>query len=660
MQERGPEKPRGLEEEEQVATDRYRLLFAEANDAIFVYDLEGRLLDVNRRAWELFGYSREELLKMNISLLSAADCQLVEHWLGKIREEGRLDFQSVIKHSSGALIAIEVRANLTDCLGQPAILAIARDITEQKNAVEEILRWNKELARLSATTTALMKINQLISSTFDVDQVWKVFSRELQQLMPLDRVGLAILKGEGRNISVKVMTLTGKWAGKTSDNLPLKEGTSLDWIIRHRVPHIERDLAIKQDFSEDRWLYKEGIRSVIRVPIFSKGNLIGILFLDSTEPDAYSEQDLTILEPIAVQLAITMEKQRLYRRLEEKERQARLLYELTAELNLSLNLDVILSTLVQKTAEALAVPACLVGLVTGEELAVNNFYNIRPEIASQIRFKKGEAWLGKVWATGRPVVVPDLLATATYPHLVEAVGAKAMAAAPILLQGQVIGVICAYSQEAGDFTRDTVTMLEAFAAQAAVAINNARSFEEIKEAKEKIEEMNQRDFLTGLYNRQFFENLFLKEKERAARYQHVITVAMLDLDNFKTINDVHGHQMGDEVLRQVGKLVLNTVRQIDIPGRFGGDELVIAFPETGRDEAMAAINRLKSALSQLNETKMFPFPVDISIGLASRRNNYDYLLQEADAAMYQEKYHKKGLAPPKLEVVRPETERNFA
>jgi|GEM_PF-2211680 len=81
MQERGPEKPNGLEEEGQAAADRYRLLFAEANDAIFVYDLDGRLLDANRRAWELFGYSREELLKMNSSLLSAAGCQPAEHWM---------------------------------------------------------------------------------------------------------------------------------------------------------------------------------------------------------------------------------------------------------------------------------------------------------------------------------------------------------------------------------------------------------------------------------------------------------------------------------------------------------------------------------------------------------------------------------------------------
>lgn len=654
------EKLHSWEERLQASEDRYRLLFEGAYDAIFVYDLEGRFLDVNRRACELCGYSREELLKMNVKQISAADRHLVEQRMGKIREEGWLSYQSVVKHSSGTLITIEVSANLTNYLGQPVIQALVRDITEQKRAEAEILRWNQELARLSATTTALMKINHLISSTLDVNQIWEVFSRELQKLIPVDRIGLALIKGEGRNAMVEVMTLAGQWSGKTPGYLPLKEGTSLDWIMRHRVPHIERDLAVNQEFSEDKWLLKEGIRSVIRVPIFSKGNLIGILFVDSSSPGAYSEHDLTILEPIAVQLAITLENQRLYRRLEIKERQARLLYELTADLNSTLNLEVILRILVQKTAEALGVPTCLVGLVSGGELVVSQAYNMPPEIVEQIRFKKGEPWLGKVWATGRPVVVPDLQSTTKFPHLVEATGLRVLAAAPILLQGQVIGVIGAYSQEANDFSREAVTMLEAFAAQAAVAINNAQNFQQIKEAKEKIEEMSQRDFLTGLYNRQFFENLFLKEKERASRYHHVISVAMLDLDNLKAINDTYGHQIGDEVLRQVGKLVMDTVRQIDIPGRFGGDEIVLAFPETDQDEAMVALNRLKSALSRLNESKKFPFPVEISIGLASGRYNYDFLLQEADAAMYKEKQRKKGLEPARVEVAKPESERNPA
>jgi diguanylate cyclase (GGDEF)-like protein/PAS domain S-box-containing protein len=661
MQETGSEKLHGQEDDRLVREERYRLLFAEANDPIFVYDLDGWFLDANRRALELFGYTREELLKMQArQLFPDDDRRPAECPLSKIRAERRLIYESVGRQATGHLIVIQVSASLTSCLEQPIVQAIVRDITQQKRAEAEILRWNQELTRLSQTTTALMRINHLISSAFDINQIWQAFTWELQQLMPADRVGLTLLKGEGRNIMVKVMTLTGKWAGRTPDYQPLKDGSSIGWIIRHQVPHIVRDLSLKQEFSEDRWLLEEGIRSVIRIPIFIKGNLIGIMFVDSSTPQAYSEHHLAILEPIAVQLAITLEKERLYRRLEEKERQARLLYELTADLNLSLDLDSVLSVLTRKTAEAMGVLACLVGLVAGEELVARQFYNIPPEIISELRFKKGEGWLGKVWATGRPVVVPDLLATAKYPHLAEAVGAKALAAAPILFQGQVIGVICAYSQDAGDFSREAVTMLGAFAAQAAVAINNAQSFKEIREAKEKIEEMSQRDFLTGLYNRQFFESLFLREKERAARYRHVITVAMLDIDNFKTINDIYGHQMGDEVLRLLGHLVLDTVRQIDIPGRFGGDEMVIAFPETTQGEAMAAINRLKLALSHLNESKRFPFPVEISIGLASGRRNYDFLLQEADMVMYQEKQRKKGLEPAKIEVVKPESERDFA
>lgn len=106
------------------------------------------------------------------------------------------------------------------------------------------------------------------------------------------------------------------------------------------------------------------------------------------------------------------------------------------------------------------------------------------------------------------------------------------------------------------------------------------------------------DFLTGLHNRQSLENALSQEFSRAARYQRKLSVLFLDLDSFKEINDRHGHLTGDKVLRQVGGILMQNKRSVDIAARFGGDEFVMLLPDTGKKEGLGLAERIRAEINR--------------------------------------------------------------
>jgi len=108
-----------------------------------------------------------------------------------------------------------------------------------------------------------------------------------------------------------------------------------------------------------------------------------------------------------------------------------------------------------------------------------------------------------------------------------------------------------------------------------------------------------RDPLTGLFNRSHFSERVAVEVSRAQRYRQPLTVAMLDVDHFKSFNDAHGHAAGDLALKKIAEALRGAFRKIDIVGRYGGEEFVIAMPDTGTDSALQKLERVRQAVAEL-------------------------------------------------------------
>ncbi len=152
------------------------------------------------------------------------------------------------------------------------------------------------------------------------------------------------------------------------------------------------------------------------------------------------------------------------------------------------------------------------------------------------------------------------------------------------------------------------------------------------------------DPLTGLANRRSFFALARKEAERMRRTGKAACLAMLDIDNFKTLNDTFGHRQGDNALRRLTKLITTTIRPYDIAGRYGGDEFMILFPETKPEIALAILERLRAIVEKTDRTVKNPVPdmtisagisaVDLAIPVAQV---IDQAVSAADKALYQSK-----------------------
>jgi len=158
----------------------------------------------------------------------------------------------------------------------------------------------------------------------------------------------------------------------------------------------------------------------------------------------------------------------------------------------------------------------------------------------------------------------------------------------------------------------------------------------------KLEELSRIDPLTGIYNRRHFFELAEREFLRARRYKRPVSAIMIDLDHFKTINDNHGHIVGDQILSEVAQRIQQNSREVDIVGRYGGEEFIILLPETALKDALILAERIwKSLTSRPASTSKLTLPLQASLGVSCCVDGintplYD-LIEQADKALYRAK-----------------------
>lgn len=162
--------------------------------------------------------------------------------------------------------------------------------------------------------------------------------------------------------------------------------------------------------------------------------------------------------------------------------------------------------------------------------------------------------------------------------------------------------------------------------------------QELESTVARLEAVSVTDWLTGLKNHGFFWDRLAEELERARRYDRPLAVVMIDIDDFKAVNDTFGHSAGDEVLRSVGGAILEAVRESDVPCRVGGEEFAVIVPETDIEGAIAAGERVRLAVERLDQGDVGSTTVSLGVALHPyHATNGAALVEAADRALYEAK-----------------------
>jgi len=209
--------------------------------------------------------------------------------------------------------------------------------------------------------------------------------------------------------------------------------------------------------------------------------------------------------------------------------------------------------------------------------------------------------------------------------------------------GFAIGTLCVMDTHPGRLSEAQRGMLAKLARQVMALIELRANAQTLSSTVRELELLATTDELTGLHNRRSLLHRLKFETARAKRFRAPLSAVMIDLDHFKQINDEHGHAVGDQVLANVGRLLRESVRVIDIPGRYGGEELCVILPNTPIEGACKFAETLRSKLeAQLHYAGPRLLSVTASLGVGSFDHmeiaDAESLLRQADSALYRAKH----------------------
>lgn len=385
----------------------------------------------------------------------------------------------------------------------------------------------------------------------------------------------------------------------------------------------KENLCIRS-FMEEKLLAESVDGSVqVAAPLAGNQGVYGVLRLARQGGVLPGDDDLQFISSIVKVAGTAFENAKLYEHCNLVINELRVINEITRQLNKTLKLDDVYRYALEKVRSILSADfACILSI--DQESRKMIVRASKPSVIQNEMFDITEGFSGIVYSTGEPLIVPDCL---HYPHIrsafVKSTGARSLLAAPILSGEETIGIVLVAHREPNYFSYDNFKLLRVLAGQIGLAITNAALHAEMRR-------MVITDQLTGLYTRHYLDELINEFQKK----DDCGSLILLDVDFFKRINDTYGHQVGDQVLVQIAGIVKKCIRESDIAARWGGEELAVYLPRTGKDRAVWIAERMRARIYTETNPR-----VSVSCGLAEwnrtdEKISVEHLFYQADMNMY--------------------------
>jgi PAS domain S-box-containing protein len=469
------DKKRQAEEALRASEQRYRQLFESIGDAVMVYSFQGRFVDCNEAALQRYGYSHEEFLRRGAGDIVHPDFhQLARDSQERIWAGEAIVVEAVHRCKDGRVIPVEINAHKIEYQGDPAILAVVRDITERNLAEEEI---RHHLERIEA----LLEIDKAIISTLDLAEVLDVVLRELERVIPYHSAGIFLLAdgvarltaGRGFPDMERVLQVT----------LLVKEDALTSEVLREGRPLVLADAQ-----ADDRFLARGGteyVRSWIGVPLIVKGKAVGFLTIDHREPGVYDEESAEMAWAFGSQVAIAIENARLYEEARRRFQHMQALRKIDTAITASLDLRVTFNVILDQVITQLGVDAADVLLLSRSTSTLEYVAGrgSRTAALQHTRLRLGEGYAGQAALENRIISISNVAEAENGLRRSPLLWSEEFIAyhgVPLIAKGKVKGVLEIFHRAPLDPDREWLDFLQTLAGQAAIAIDNAELFEDLQ------------------------------------------------------------------------------------------------------------------------------------------------------------------------------------
>jgi diguanylate cyclase (GGDEF)-like protein/PAS domain S-box-containing protein len=581
------------EETLKKSQQEFASLFNSSPQAAIYHDEKGIILNINPRFTELFGYTLEEVKGKNINqgMIFPQDKTREEsERLTKLALEGSIvGYETIRKKKDGTLIPVIISTSSVITKEQnKGIIAFYQDITKQNNILEKLKESEEKYRSL---------FENMPGGYYRADKDGKVII--------MNPPGAKLL---GCNSPEEII---GKNLAQDLYYIPEDRKRFLEELKKRKGSVKDYGVTLKK---------RDGTPVIV-----------------STSSHYYYDEEGNIAGVEGIFVDITERKQ--------DEQLHQVLYNISKAANSALSLDQLYPLIHQELGSIIDTTNFYIALLDEKEDKIFFPYHVdeKDDNFPIINFSTANTLTAYVIKNGQPLLndnnqYKEMINQGILSPWGSTTPQSIWLGVPLKVEDRVIGAIVVQSYTNPHlYSEKDIKLLGFVSNQVSTAI-------ERKKMEKELERLAHYDVLTGCCSRGYGLNLLEQQIKTAKRKKTPILLLYLDVDNFKYINDIFGHQEGDKVLKEAIKLFKSTLREVDVICRIGGDEFLLIFQENSLNDAPLIRERLNKNLEKLNQKLAKPYKIDLSIGLScynpSKPQPMYELIRIADKKMYEEKRRK--------------------
>jgi diguanylate cyclase (GGDEF)-like protein/PAS domain S-box-containing protein len=620
----------------------HRVSFEEGPEAIVILDTAYRtVVDANRSAEELTGFSRPELLDMRLEdFHPRADREKVIRYFNRMVGERGYAYDDVpLETKDGGTVPVEAKGGVIGFGGGRVVQVVFHDISRERLLQREVLFLNLKLTLLNALSSATSK-------SLDLSEIMADSLKAVMEASGCLYGEMLLRQDDGQR--VKLVSYRGEGKSPPESDLPLASCPLAAQALKTGKPILLEDLEEDPRLAQILRSHHD-IGAVAGVPLRSKNRVLGVMHLAIGAQQLFPTFDFDLFTSIGNQIGLAAENALLYQQALGQTNQIAVLNSIARIIGSSLQIEQVFDAFASEMEKLVKFDRLSVAFLdpSGDYLRIFASGGARRSTGWGMESIIPLVGTGPGWVVihDKPFIHPDTAASRNFieDEMLFEDGIRSYILLPLEARRKVIGTFGLGSSRPAAFSERHLPLLTQLSKQIAVAIDNVQLYQRTKETSIL-------DDVSSLFNFRYFHQTLDRELKLVARHRSPLSLIFIDMDNFKPVNDQHGHMRGSKVLREVGFLLRAAIRDTDVAARYGGDEFVVILPDTDQEAAGRMGERIRKLIlgSVFLQEEGLNIRLGASIGVATYPTDAlskEELIRIADERMYHDKEKNRARRP---------------